>query len=195
MGHPKSQQSPSKPEVRSGSSGTKPVVDGAKLSGYAATFDDWYDVGGWFQERIAKGAFDDVLNDDVLALTNHNDVDIPVGRTSAGTLRLFVDEKGLRYELDTPDSPLGKNLAVAVERGDISQSSLSFTVDEESWDFSGPADRRTILKMKRLWDVSPVNRPANPNTDVAVRSRDAARHADLAMRARRLRALQLKRRN
>jgi len=170
------------------------------IDGHAATFGDWYEIGDvkrWgFMERIAPGAFADVLDNDVLALVNHNADAVPLGRTISGTLRLSVDGKGLRYEIDPPAS--ASREIEAVERGDMPFSSFAFEVAEDEWEFGtdGQPDKRTITKIRRLWDVSIVSHPANPNAEVAVRSRDQhrAQPPELAMRERKLRLLQLMRR-
>lgn len=139
------------------------------IAGHAATFNDWYDLG-MFEERIAPGAFDDVLDDDVRALFNHDSNHV-LGRTKSGTLRISVDGQGLMSEIDMPES--ATMLREAIERGDIDQMSFGFTVREDTWETPEDGDgkeRRTITKIDRLFDVSPVTFPANPNTDVALRS-------------------------
>jgi len=149
--------------------------DSRTLRGYAAVYDsDSEDLGG-FTERIAPGAFDEVLEDDVRALVNHEDSKI-LARTVAGTLRLSTDSRGLVYEFDVPDTTYGNDLLESVRRGDINQSSFGFVVGEEQWEgeSSGYKDkkkpRRTITKVARLFDVSPVTYPAYPDTSVALRS-------------------------
>ena len=142
----------------------------SKIAGHAAIFDVLSENLGGFREKIAPGAFDDVLDDDVRGLFNH-DPNYPLGRTAAGTLKLAVDSKGLRYEIDPPDTQYARDLAVSMERGDISQSSFAFTVEKD--DFDEDEDGRiirTIIKVKRLYDVSPVTFPAYPDTTVAVRA-------------------------
>lgn len=142
------------------------------LRGHAATFNDVYSLG-MFEERIAPGAFDEVLDDDVRALFNHDSNHV-LGRTKSGTLRLSVDERGLFTEIDLPES--AANLREAIERGDIDQMSFGFTVAGDEWETNEDTGRelRTITKIGRLFDVSPVTFPANPNTDVALRSRELA---------------------
>ena len=121
------------------------------------------DLGG-FREIIAPGAFDDVLENDVRALINH-DGNLILARTTSGTLALSTDEKGLRYEFEIPESSYGKDLAVSMKRGDITQSSFAFTVADDSWETRDGMDVRTINKVKRLFDVSPVTYPAYPDAD------------------------------
>lgn len=148
-------------------------MDGKTIRGHAATFGDVYDLGA-FDERIAPGAFDDVLQDDVRALFNHDSNHV-LGRTTSGTLRIAQDDQGLYTEIDLPES--AAYLREAISRGDITQMSFGFTVREDEWevtDDDSGRELRTITKIGKLFDVSPVTFPANPNTDVALRSREAA---------------------
>ncbi|MEG3640671.1 HK97 family phage prohead protease [Magnetococcus sp. PR-3] len=145
--------------------------DGKKMiRGHAAVFNKLSENLGGFREQIAPGAFDDVLNDDVRALINH-DGNLILGRTVSGTLRINQDANGLSYELDPPDTQYARDLLVSLLRGDITQSSFAFTVDEEDWDEDGDGRViRTIQKVKRLYDVSPVTYPAYPDATVGLRS-------------------------
>ena len=148
-----------------------------KIIGYASVFNaDSQDLGG-FIERINPNAFDKVIEDeqDVRALFNHN-ADLGVlGRTTSGTLRLSVDETGLKYEIDTPDTQLARDLMASMERGDISQSSFGFTISEngDSWDEDAEGRAiRTINQVEQLFDISPVVYPAYTDASVALRSFD-----------------------
>ena len=71
------------------------------LEGYAALFDEETDLGA-FREVIARGAFDDVLEDDVRLLIDHEPP--PLARTKNGTLQLSVDDKGLKYRAELVDT-------------------------------------------------------------------------------------------
>lgn len=140
-------------------------VDGnLKVVGHASVYNRLSENLGGFREIIAPGAFDEVLENDVRALINH-DSNLILARTTSGTLKLSVDEKGLRYEFDMPETSYGKDLAVSMERGDITQSSFAFTVEEDKWETKDGEDLRTITKVKRLFDVSPVTYPAYPDAD------------------------------
>lgn len=144
--------------------------------GHAAVFDTLSDNLGGFQERISPKAFDNVLDNDVRAFFNH-DPNHLLARSTSGTLRLSVDDKGLRYEFDVPDTTSGRDLLVSMERGDVTQSSFAFTVEEDSWNIENGTDIRTIEKVKRLYDVSPVSIPAYPDAnDLAVAQRSLAIH-------------------
>lgn len=142
-----------------------------KVVGYAAVFNSDSEEMWGFRERIAPGAFDSALDvSDVRALLNH-DPNMLLARTASGTLSLSADQRGLYYEFDAPDTTVGNDLLVMLKRGDISQSSFAFTVEEEEWtEKKGEIPIRTIIRVKRLYDVSPVTYPAYPDTTAAKRS-------------------------
>lgn len=145
-----------------------------KMVGHAAVFGEPADIGGMFREQIAAGAFGSTIQqDDIRALFNH-DPNHVLGRTTAGTLTLTEDAVGLKTVIDPPDTQVARDLAISIERGDISQMSFAFTVLEDEW-IRGEGktlDLRTIKKVQ-LYDVSPVTFPAYEGTDIALRSRDA----------------------
>lgn len=144
--------------------------DSRTIRGYAAVFNKDSENFGPFIERIAPGAFEGRLNDDVVALFNH-DQNLPLARTGAG-LKLGVDESGLYYEFEAPDTTVGNDLLSNVRSGVIKQSSFAFSVKEDKWEDRGKGKPalRTITKVDRLYDVSPVTYPAYPDTTVATRS-------------------------
>jgi uncharacterized protein len=135
------------------------------IEGYAANFEQTTDLG-YFRETIARGAFDGVLEDDVRLLLNHDGA--PMARTTNGTLELSVDESGLRYRAALADTQDGRDLYKLIKRGDISQSSFAFTIEEQSW--NEDRTERTFSKVGRLMDVSPVTYPAYPTTTVSARN-------------------------
>jgi len=141
------------------------------IEGYAAVFDKpSEDFGGW-NERIAPGAFDDVLADNAVALFNH-DMNYVLGRNGVN-VTLAQDERGLKYTIKLPDTTFAKDLRNLIKDGIISQSSFAFTVKEQEWRHSEKASEpsvRTIKKVKRLYDVSPVTTPAYPDASVGARS-------------------------
>jgi HK97 family phage prohead protease len=145
-------------------------MESRKIVGYAAMYDTYSEEMWGFREKIAPGAFDDVLGDDVRALFNH-DPNYVLARTKSGTLRLSTDDRGLKYEFEAPNTQAGNDLLEMVSRGDVDQSSFAFSVQEESWEELPDGNyERTIVKAKRLYDVSPVTYPAYPDTSVAKRS-------------------------
>lgn len=147
-----------------------------KVRGLAAVYNSQSrDLGG-FREIIAPGAFDHLLakkSIDVVALWNHEQGSL-LGRTTSGTLRLWSDNKGLRYEVDLPNTTLARDLMTLIARRDIVGSSFAFTVtadDEEiERDEESGAVTRTIRKINSLHDVSLVSTPAYEATSVSIRS-------------------------
>ena len=165
---------PGKIEFRS-AHGTEGSV--GTIIGYAALFDSPSEDLGGFTEFIAPGAFDDVLSSkpDVRGLSNH-DSNRLLGRTSAGTMRLSQDDKGLRYEIDVADTVPGRDTVTSTKRGDTTGSSFSFTVKSNEWKTVDGAQQRTITAIDELFDVGPVTFPAYTATvaEASRRSLDAA---------------------
>src|SRR3990167_391335 len=140
-----------------------------KMTGYAAVFNSPTDIGGFFREQIAPGAFaKSIGNDDVRALFNHNEMHV-LGRSSNKTLALAEDAKGLRFDVEPPDCMCAKDLMMQIKRGDITQCSFQFISKREEWDETGDVPLRTLLEVE-LIDVSPVTFPAYADTSVGVRS-------------------------
>ena len=133
---------------------------GSSVRGYAAVFNSVSEDLGGFVEYIEPRAFDNVMDNDVRALFNH-DFNYLLGRTSAGTLKIWTDERGLGYEAQLPDTSYAKDLAVLMERGDVTQSSFAFMVDQDRWEVDDEGNyTRYIESVSRLIDVSPVVLPA-----------------------------------
>lgn len=142
------------------------------FEGYAAKFDSPTDLG-WATEVIRQGAFDAVLSDDVRGLFNH-EPNILLGRTVSKTMEVYTDAVGLRYKITyNPKDPDHVRVMEKVKRGDVSQSSFAFSIDQEIWDDQDGKNHRQIIKVKRLYDVSPVTYPAYTDTTVAARSFEA----------------------
>jgi uncharacterized protein len=168
-----------KSEVRATKVEGKPT----SIGGYASVFNVLSEDLGGFREKIAPGAFRDVLaaGPDCRALFNH-DSNMLLGRTTSGTLTLSEDATGLRYDVNMPDTNAGRDVLVLTERGDLSQSSFGFVVDaaegSERWyDAQGKETRkwggvlRIINKVSELFDVSAVVFPAYTDATVEARSK------------------------
>jgi hypothetical protein len=147
----------------------------AIIEGYALKFNSQTTIGNHFREEIMPGSLDDVLNDDVRALFNH-DPNFVLARSNngAGTLKLELDATGLKYRFETPNVSYAKDLAENIRLGNVSQSSFAFGIDTQEWEErDGDLPLRKITKFKRLYDVSPVTYPAYQDTSVAQRSLNA----------------------
>ncbi len=144
------------------------------IFGYAAVFEQLSGVMWGWQEKIARGAFAKaIVEDDVRALFNH-DPNFVLGRNMAKTLRMWEDIHGLRFEIEPPDTQVGRDLLESIRRGDIDQMSFAFRAIKEAWEELDKANDagawaiRTLLEVK-LYDISVVTYPAYPQTSAAVR--------------------------
>jgi len=146
---------------------------GKKLAGTAIVYNRETIIGDYFRERIMPGAFAKSLTGDVRALYNHDSAAI-LGRTAAKTLRLRDDANALSFELDLPDTQVGRDLAVSVERGDVAGSSFGFRVTKQEWDETGNLPLRSVLEAE-LYEISPCGDPAYADTSLALRSLEEAR--------------------
>ena len=121
--------------------------DAPVITGYAAVFNTQSADMGWIEE-IDPHAFDSVLatNPDVRSLWNHNP-DFPLGRTSAGTLSLNLDDKGLNYSVIAPDTSYARDLVVSMRRKDVTQSSFGFICKRDQWtdNADGSVTRRILV--------------------------------------------------
>lgn len=168
------------------------------LRGYAAVFETETDIGGYWREKVARGAFADAITKasaDVHALFNHDPNQV-LGRMKSGTLRLAEDERGLAVEIDPPDTQAARDLIASIERGDIDQMSFAFSMraGAQSWDDSQNPPLRTIQKIGDLLDVSVVTRGAYPTTEIGVDAgkRSLAEYRDARQRAHNFKAAGLR---
>ncbi|MGV3000779.1 HK97 family phage prohead protease [Vibrio sp. E150_018] len=150
------------------------------IKGSAAVFNKRSELmrtpwGEPFREVIKPGAFDSVLGDDVRGLFNH-DHNYVLGRSASKTLRLSVTDTELNYEIDAPTTQTITDLVIEpMKRGDVNQSSFAFAVanDGDEWEYDDEDGvlLRTITKVKRLFDVSPVTFPAYSDADSSLSTR------------------------
>lgn len=152
------------------------------VGGYAAKFNRPSQNLGGFVEKIDPAAFNRSRGNgwpDVMARYNHDD-NMLLGTTGAGTLRLDVDNVGLLYDVDLPQSR--GDVFELVERRDVGKSSFAFRVIGDQGDEWGLSDQnfpqRTLLSVE-LVDVAPVNVPAYTDTTSAVRSLAKRMHTDV----------------
>lgn len=166
------------PHERSAVTVTRRENQPTLITGYAAVFYREGDSGTqyrlWddFYERIMPGAFDRAINEahDARGLFNHGRDNL-LGRVSARTLRLSVDAVGLRYEIDAPDTTVGRDVLVSIERGDLSGSSFAFLPQRIVWIEEGDVLIRQVEDLD-LYDVGPVTFPAYESTTTSVRAAD-----------------------
>lgn len=145
------------------------------IRGLAAVYNkESRDLNG-FREIIKPGAFRNVLagqDHDVICCWNHDPAAL-LGRTASGTLRLFDTDEGLAYEVDPPDTALGRDMQTMVRRGDVFGSSFAFTTTDELTEWDDETNQhtvRTVSAVTGLYDVSLVTNPAYMDSSVAIRS-------------------------
>ena len=151
-------------------------VDSRNITGYAVVFEsNSEDLG--FIERIMKGAITDdtIKKSDVFCLLNHDSTKVLArSKYGEGSLKLEIDERGLKYSFTAPQTDLGNELLEHLQRGEIDSSSFAFTVslDEgsEKWYTVEGVQYRDIYKIVELFDVSPVYQPAYQETTVSKRT-------------------------
>ena len=104
-----------------------------------------------------------------------------LGRTKSGTLRLSEDAKGLKFEVDLPNTTLARDLSESLKRGDISQCSFGFIPTAESWDWEPEIPVRTINTVE-LHEISVVSIPAYEDTEVSLRSKEVNKSIELRLK-------------
>ncbi|AQL56420.1 HK97 family phage prohead protease [Abyssicoccus albus] len=154
------------------------------IEGYALKFGTYSEDLGGFKETILREALDNTDMSDVRALFNHN-ADHVLARTSAGTLKLSVDDVGLRFKAKIPKTSYGIDLIENIRNGNVNQCSFGFCVgpngDEIRHDKNENIYLRTLKNIKEILDVSVVTYPAYKDTNVApaLRSIDSIKQNEL----------------
>lgn len=136
------------------------------IAGYAVVFDKASQNLGGFVEYIRPTAFDDVDMTDVVALYDHDFGNV-LGRTSAETLKLKIDNRGLYFELSIPDTTVGRDVYTNIRAGNLQGMSFGFTVVQDDWQSGtdGVAIRH-VETIGELYEVSVVAMPAYQDTTV-----------------------------
>lgn len=151
---------------------TRKDGDTPHISGYFAVFNSNYEIFRGCTESIAPGAFTDELHSDVRALVDH-DTRIVLGRTTAGTLELREDEKGLWGDIAVnPKDSEAMNCWARVERGDVSQCSFGFNILHEEHEEHEDGTHHFTIKKVKLFEVSVCTFPAYEETAVSARKAD-----------------------
>ena len=147
------------------------------IEGYAIVFDKpaTHDYG-WrkFTETIQKGSLTKTDMKDVPLRYNHNDNVLVMARTRNKSLRLLVDEKGLKIEADLLDTTSNRDLYKAITEGLVDKMSFAFTVADggDTWTFKDDETIRVVTQIDKLWDVSVVDTPFYDSTSIYARSFD-----------------------
>lgn len=145
------------------------------ITGYAVKFGERsVPIWGSFIEVINRGAFDKADMSDVIMNYGHDDNQI-LARSKSGTLSINVDEIGVRFSFDAPNTTLGNDMLEMVSRGDVNQCSFAFTVSEERWTWRTEEndldyDLREVDSVSKVYDFALVVHPAYQSTEAHVRA-------------------------
>lgn len=149
---------------------------GTYITGTPIVFGQETDLG-WYREKIDKDALTETDLKDVRFLIGHNDRGIPLARSrnnnENSTMQMTVTDRGMeiRVDLDTENNAEARALYSAVKRGDMSGMSFAFTVDKDSWeDIDTDTPKRTIMSVRKVFEVSAVAFPAYEGTDIQAAS-------------------------
>ena len=140
-----------------------------RVSGYASTFERyvlWEDADGPFYEEIDRHAFDEADMSDVIMQYDHEGR--VFARTGNGSLKLSVDDHGLKMEADLSRTDGARQLWQEIHEGMITQMSFCFTVADSKIDRG--TNTGIILAIGKVFDVSAVSIPANPGTEIEARN-------------------------
>ena len=161
-----------------------------RLEGYFSVFGPVYELWAGATESIAPTAFAGETDGDVRALVDHL-THLVLGRTTAGTLTLRVDERGLWGSvLINPADQDAMNLYARVQRGDVTQASFGFDIlDEDEEVRDDGTVHWTITKVNPLYEVSPCVFPAYEQTSIESRGRESAAIKRRAIESRKARLL------
>ena len=148
---------------------TREEGGGKYVEGYFAVFGSTYEMWPGATESVAPTAFDGALSDDIRCLIDH-ETRLVLGRNTAGTLALRVDERGLwgRVEINERDTD-AMNLYARVERGDVNQCSFGFEILDEEAEYRADGSVHWTIKSVKLYEVSVVTFPAYKDTGVQAR--------------------------
>lgn len=156
------------------------------VEGYAVRFNSptvLFEIDGQeYKEQIARDAFTDTKMDDVIFNYNHSGR--VMARTRNNTLQLFVDDEGLFIRARLDGTEEGRSLYNDIKNGYIDRMSFRFTIGQEAYDFQNRM--WTVLRIKRLYDVSAVDIPAYDDT--SIEARKAAAEAEARERQRKAEA-------
>ena len=143
------------------------------VEGYASTFDPYVLMtidGIDYSERIEPTAFEGADLSDVVFRVDHTGS--VYARSSAGTVEVWPDEHGLATRANLGRTQRARELFADIEAGNYPQMSFAFVVADDGDHYDSATHTRVITRIAKVFDVSPVSFPANPNTELSVSTRD-----------------------
>ena len=169
------------------------------VEGYATTFGDTYELyrdGDYIvKETVDRNAFANTDMSDVVFQINHEGR--VYARTRNGSIQLDMDEHGLHHRTDLGLTSSSRSVYEDVDAGLYDRMSFAFTVTKDSYTEEEQADgsvilTRTILEVGKLYDISVVDFPANPNTAISARTKELCDGEIKKFEAERLHAQEIK---
>lgn len=157
-----------------------------RLTGYAIVFGTaslplYSDEAETIREVIAPEAVtQQLLDTSDIVMTMFHDDSLILARSAAGkgTLSYSIDEHGVKFDFEPPQTEDGKKAVELVKRGDIAGCSFAFSTDysdresvERSTTMEGGKriTTYTVRKIKGLYDFTLTPHPAYPATSVEAR--------------------------
>ena len=170
-------------ETRAAGEDGQEQAEECRVGGYATTYNDPYVLGSLdgvdYLEQIDRHALDEADLSDVIMQYDHEGR--VLARLSNGTLQIIPDDDhGIKVEADLSKTDAARALYEDIRTGMVKDMSWAFTVQEDAYDIE--THTRTILKVAKVYDVSAVSIPANPQTEISARAYCAERAREAADR-------------
>lgn len=142
------------------------------ITGVPIVFEQPTDIGGWFEETIARGAISEDVLRDVAFFYNHDLNTKPLARTRTGKLTFTIENDGVHMDSEVNLRRSDSNdLYIAIQDGDIDGMSFMFRVEADEWtDLDTDYPKRRITKIGYVQEVSAVNYPAYAGTSINARA-------------------------
>jgi len=155
-------------EIRTRNENGDPIIEG-----YFVVFDGVYNIAEGVTESVDRHAFDDTIGGDIRILVDH-DTRLVLGRTTSGTAKVSVDERGVWGHVDiNPNDSDAVNAHARVERGDVTQGSFGFDILDEETEFRDDGSVHFTIKKVELYEMSVVTFPAYEETSISARKKQA----------------------
>lgn len=152
--------------------------DSMIVEGYATTFGEPYELYSYgdytVREQVDAKAFEGCDMSDVIMQYDHTGK--VLARTRNNTLTLSVDEHGLKIRADLSGTEAARQLYQEIKGGFIDRMSFGFRIQEDKREITNDKETgktdvlRTIMRFKKLYDVSAVSTPANDSTEISARA-------------------------
>lgn len=182
-------------EIRAAEGGGESYI----VDGYATTFDSPYLLfeladGTKVYEEIDRHALDEADMSDVIMQYDHTGK--VYARQSNSTLKLIVNDRGLKIWADLCKTDGAKELYRDIQAKMITRMSWAFVIakDGETYKEKDGVVLRTITKIQKVYDVSAVSIPANNDTEIEARSLVGRRYQQIRQEQlnRRVKLLKIK---